>query len=206
MKNQEKNEIIKKHMIEYFDKAARQWNSIHSPRTKEIALKGIKRIEIKPGNKILDVGAGTGLLVPTIKSCEKIAYTGIEISSEMINHFKNNYPEEEILHQDFETECSLDKKFDIIILFDTLNLITNPTVLLRNSFNHLKEQGRFIAYQSRTRKEMLAWQEKQQYKGGKALLPDNKKIRELCDLSGFTVSEISDTEYFFMELLSVFGQ
>ena len=196
------NNLIKKDMIAYFNKMAPDWSSVHSDRTKRIASEAVRRIGIRQDDRILDVGAGAGILIPFLQYNGIPDYLGIEISMGMIDSFKAQHPHMNILYCDFEEECDLLKSFDTIIVFDTLHLMTNLNMILKNAMHHLENGGRFIAFQSRTRASMLGWQKNQQSRSKRSLLPDDSAILELCAPLGFTITEISDNRYFYMELLA----
>ncbi|MBW2109584.1 MAG: class I SAM-dependent methyltransferase [Deltaproteobacteria bacterium] len=64
----------------------------------------LKRIvavaDIRPRDTVLDVGAGTGILIPLLKMYRPKEIYACDLSQEMLNHLKNLYPDVHIITGD----------------------------------------------------------------------------------------------------------
>jgi len=103
----------------------------------------LELLDVKPGERILDLGCGTGYLASQIKAQGGII-TGIDPSADMIEKARINYPD-----VDFEVADGagfhFDEFFDAIFSNATLHWIKNADPVLKNVYRHLKPGGRFVA-------------------------------------------------------------
>jgi len=112
------------------------------------------RFLVPPGLKVLDLGCGTGHLLETLKPAVGV---GIDISSNMIDAARRNYPAERNPNLSFEvgdiekpeTLSGLEGPFDIIILSDTVGLMEDVETTLA-SLHSLSSNGTriIVAYYS----------------------------------------------------------
>lgn len=105
-----------------------------------------KLAELAPGNKILELGVGTGRIA--IPLAEKgFEVTGIDVSTGMINelHKKSNQVTTRVADM---RNVELDQKFDLVFLI--FNGITYALTLedqlatIKNAAHHLKKDGLFV--------------------------------------------------------------
>lgn len=99
-------------------------------------------LNAKPGERILDLGCGTGTLA------HEIAKTGAEVigidnSPEMIHQAKTNYPAIEFQIQDGEN-FRFDRLFDAVFSNAALHWMTKPQKVIACVRQCLKDQGRFV--------------------------------------------------------------
>lgn len=94
------------------------------------------------GEKILDVGCGTGQLTDIIHNAGAIV-TGIDASPEMIRSAKENYNNIKFFVKD-ATDFSFEEKFDAVFSNATLHWVNKQTEALQCIYNVLKEGGRFV--------------------------------------------------------------
>ncbi len=111
----------------------------------------ISRMNIMPGDKILDMGAGTGT-----NSCYMLAYlsgsgkiTGIDISDDMIEQFKkkcSTYPGVDILKMRADKELPFASEFDKVFISFVLHGLPQHArqVVIENAFKALRDRGEFF--------------------------------------------------------------
>ncbi len=100
-------------------------------------------LQAKPGERILDLGCGTGHLT------EKIAATGAEVmgvdkSAEMIRQARESYPGLRFEVMDAR-EIRFDGAFDAVFSNATLHWVTEPDKAVAGIARALKPGGRFVA-------------------------------------------------------------
>ncbi|HVB57407.1 MAG TPA: methyltransferase domain-containing protein [Candidatus Acidoferrales bacterium] len=97
----------------------------------------------KPGERILDLGCGTGHLTAEIAS-RGADVSGIDRSPEMIAAAKKQYP-----HLKFEVadarELAFGRQFDAVFSNAALHWILEPARVIRGAARALKPNGRFVA-------------------------------------------------------------
>ncbi len=99
-------------------------------------------LQAQPGQRILDLGCGTGTLA------HEIAKTGadviaIDISTEMIAQAKKHYPEVDFRVMDGQ-DFSFDKNFDAVFSNAALHWMLKASNVIQCVSHCLKNQGRFI--------------------------------------------------------------
>ncbi|MEN8154444.1 MAG: class I SAM-dependent methyltransferase [Acidobacteriota bacterium] len=111
--------------------------------------KAIKDLNLKSGEKILDLGCGTGR-----NDCLMLNYigeegniTGVEIGSEMKEKFKKNcnYPNIELLDKNIDEPLELKEKYDMAFISFVLHgfIQEKREKIIENVVSALKEGGRF---------------------------------------------------------------
>jgi SAM-dependent methyltransferase len=97
----------------------------------------------RSGERILDVGCGTGQLTARI-SASGARVVGIDSSGEMIRQARANYPEGDFRVADV-TNFSLGERFDAVFSNAALHWVTEPEAAVEHIAAHLKPGGRFAA-------------------------------------------------------------
>ena len=136
-------------IINYFDEMASIWDNavLHNKvRIREI----IKLSGMKEGDKILDVGSGTGILVDYIKEVNKLGEIyEVDCSQKMLNMARaKNYNDKNIqfLRLDIENDI-IDEVFDIIILYNSFAYLKNKIAAIeRLARNNLNNGGRIVIF------------------------------------------------------------
>jgi 2-polyprenyl-3-methyl-5-hydroxy-6-metoxy-1,4-benzoquinol methylase len=106
-----------------------------------------KYISAKAGQRVLDIGCGTGTLFELMG--KEIDYVGYDISQEYIDFAKNKYKDTPNARFYFkrvnEIEMS-EKDFDVVIAIGILHHLNDDEALklIELAFLHLKEGGRFV--------------------------------------------------------------
>ena len=118
------NSIISKILNLYYKKRVYSWNKMFK----------------NPG-KVLEVGCGNGFMLNHFKSL-KWEVLGVERNNETLDINNSNF-DIKIITPDVYS-VPLNEKFDLIILFQVLEHISNPNNLLEHLNKLLKEEGKII--------------------------------------------------------------
>jgi trans-aconitate methyltransferase len=100
-------------------------------------------LEVKPGERILDIGCGTGYLTQQIQN-QGAEVMGTDFSPEMIAQAKANYPDVSFAVAD-ASNFSVEEPFDAVFSNAALHWIHNQDGLMKSVYNALKPGGRFVA-------------------------------------------------------------
>lgn len=102
----------------------------------------LELLGVKPGERILDLGCGTGHLTKKIWE-EGAEVIGIDASPEMIAQAKENYPE-----LDFRVangaDFSFDESFNAVFTNATLHWIHDADGVIKSVYKALRQGGRFV--------------------------------------------------------------
>ena len=100
-------------------------------------------LDPKPGERILDLGCGTGQLTAEIAAAGA-GTLGIDSSPEMIGQARQNYPKLKFQLADARTFIS-PEPFDAVFSNAALHWIPDAPAVVRTVFQALKPGGRFVA-------------------------------------------------------------
>jgi trans-aconitate methyltransferase len=103
----------------------------------------VELLDPKPGERILDLGCGTGQL--TNKIAESGAeVTGLDASPEMIGQARQNYPQLRFVLQD-AAKMEFDQEFDAVFSNAALHWMLDAEGVARGVARALRPVGRFVA-------------------------------------------------------------
>ncbi len=100
-------------------------------------------LDARPGEKILDVGCGTGQLTAKIAASGAMV-TAIDSSAEMIAKARANCPDVELIHADIRSSTP-PPGFDAVFSNAVLHWVKEPDAAVANIARALKRGGRFVA-------------------------------------------------------------
>lgn len=133
----------------FFDSISDTWDANEIKSTPEKIRKILKKISVKKGDKILDLGTGTGVLIPYFsKYVGDSGYvTGIDLSSGMLNQAIKKFgklPNVRFIQSDFE-ENQIHGKYSLIMMYCVYPHIDDPVRLFHRLINeNLEDGGRII--------------------------------------------------------------
>lgn len=183
---------------EDFNKLAKDWAKNIPERNYEIARDLIEKLDVKAGRTVLDVAAGTGILLSILKDKGLSNYVAIDIAYKMVEEFLNIYPEADVRCLDFEQKLKLEYSFDYVIIFNSIPHFNDYDAIFDNAYNNLKEGGKFIISHARTRDGLKEHRKKIGHPQDKAEpIPTDAVLSELCERHGFRDIIIEDKDYFF---------
>ena len=102
----------------------------------------LELLAVKPGERILDLGCGTGDLAKQMQQ-SGAEVVGIDASPDMVAKAKSKFPGLDFSVVD-ATSFHFDEPFDAVFTNATLHWIKNADAVIQNVFNCLKPGGRFV--------------------------------------------------------------
>nr|WP_303740668.1 class I SAM-dependent methyltransferase [Lutispora saccharofermentans] len=182
---------------ENFSELAKEWAKNIPQKNFEIARDLIRKSNIKEGDSVLDVAAGTGILFSILKDKGLSNYVAVDITDKMVEEFLRIYPGIDVRCQDYEKALELEQNFDYIIIFNSIPHFNDYDAVFANSYNNLNEGGKFIICHARTRDGLKEHRKKIGYPPDKEEpIPTDAMLSELCERHGFNNITIEDEEYF----------
>ena len=103
----------------------------------------LSMLQAQPGERILDIGCGTGVLTHQLANSGAWV-TGIDKSPEMVAKAAQSFPAIEFLVQDV-VQLTLNQQFDAILSNATLHWVPKAAEAVRCMYQHLKSGGRLVA-------------------------------------------------------------
>lgn len=130
----------KQDIVAFFDRCAPNWDA-ELIKSDVIIGKILDNAEIGPGQDVLDVACGTGVMFPYYLERGVASVTGIDISPEMAKIAAGKYEQVKVICGDVE-ETVFDRKFDRIVVYNAFPHFPNPQRLIATLAGLLKEDGR----------------------------------------------------------------
>ena len=142
----------KQDVIEFFDRMAPSWDA-EMIKNDRIIGKILDNAEIEPGQDVLDVACGTGVMFPYYLERGVASITGIDISPEMAKIAEEKFAEESrvrVICGDVE-DVAFEKKFDRIVVYNAFPHFPKPKRLIKILAGLLKEDGRLTIAHGQSR-------------------------------------------------------
>lgn len=184
---------------DYFDNAARTWDEkFLTSRLSAFLEKLVPKFGLKLGQKVLDVGTGTGVLIPYLvkELGPKGSVIAIDFSENMVQecktkhkHLKNvNVKLGNIEEKQFPPET-----FDAVICFGVFPHLQNKQKVLQNIRSVLKSEGKLVISHAFSSEELKHHHEQVSNQSvAHDLLPKMDAMKNLLETTGFTNISIKD--------------
>ena len=108
----------------------------------------VETLKIKPGQRICDLGAGSGLFSRPLaqKAGDKGIVYAVDIDPEMLKHIDRTIADQKLTNIKTiigsETDPKLPEPVDLIVIIDTMHHIGNQTAYVKGLKRYLKRDGR----------------------------------------------------------------
>lgn len=185
----------------FFDRHAPLWDAYQTGETRAALARIFAAAGLPPGLRVLDVGSGTGILYPYFQAARASAYTGLDISPEMVRLFRAKHPEAVVIEADFESllPSVFPSPFDLVMIFNTFPHLRDEEAVFSRSHSLLTQGGRLIICHSMSRE---ALNEHHRRAGGAVagdVLISDLRFRDLYRRAGFSSIRVENGDLFYSE-------
>ena len=181
---------------EYFDQLAPTWHKELTQERRECLSNIVKESGIKPGYCVLDIGSGTGILLPFLMAelGDEGKIVALDFSAEMLGQAKAKTFQSivDFAQADVITLPLADNSADLAICNSVFPHFNDKSRALREIARVLKNNGRLVICHT-TSREMI--NQLHQSIGGTVandLLPHEFQLRELIKQAGLRISYFED--------------
>ena len=181
---------------EFFDRHAVSWDSQYNEDIASRIQELVNRFDIEEGKSILDVGCGTGILLPYLseKVKEKGLVFAVDFSWNMIFKAKKTKQKSHIHFINAEVEALplRDHIFDYVTCLDTFAHITNQKKAVYGMGRALKKGGRLFIAHTLGKRELAEYHRMAGVEVENDTLPEDAKMRWMMKNAGLEDIEIID--------------
>lgn len=135
--------------VDFFNRIAPVWDSMEVKSTSEKVREILDIVKIATGSKVLDLGTGTGVLLPFLSARvgENGMVVGVDFSEGMLDVARGKVGRlrnVELMCRDFESE-DIDGRFDVIMMYCVYPHLHRPVETLNKlKDRNLNTRGRII--------------------------------------------------------------
>jgi ubiquinone/menaquinone biosynthesis C-methylase UbiE len=182
----------------YFNEHADKWDSrFHTPNLSSFLEKLVPQFGLEHGQNILDVGTGTGILIPYLIKAVGPAgsVTAIDYSENMIQICKTKHSHLKNVNvelQDIEEDAFPAESFDAAICFGLFPHLENKEKALQNINHLLKAGSNLIIAHALSSEELKAHHNNASSAVVHDVLPEEAEMKQLLEQIGFTKISIKD--------------
>ncbi|MDS1002212.1 methyltransferase domain-containing protein [Clostridium sporogenes] len=185
---------------EFFNNLAEKWDSMcfHPKEKIEYIL---SKVDLKEGDRILDIGSGTGVLIPYLEN--KISNSGniaaLDIAENMlkVSKEKNKYSNLEFIVGDF-LEYESKKTFNCITAYSCYPHFKDKDRLADRAYDLLEEDGKLVIAHSESKEKINSRHKDVDHKIKSHILPNIKYTAELMEKHNFKTIYVEDNEEFYI--------
>lgn len=149
----QKSKMNKKLIASFFDSCAPWWDD-DMIRNEDVIAAILDNCGIGPGDHVLDVACGTGVLFPDYLKRQVASVTGIDISPEMARIAAEKFPQVQVICGDVES-TGFDRQFDRIMVYNAFPHFPNPGRLIRILAGMVRPGGRLSVAHGMSRAALL---------------------------------------------------
>jgi ubiquinone/menaquinone biosynthesis C-methylase UbiE len=183
---------------DYFDNAAEKWDSkFKTPKLISFLEKLVPQFNLKPGQQILDVGTGTGVLIPYLTKAVGSAglINAVDLSEKMVQKCKAKHKHVnnvDITVGNIEDTAFPVESFDAVICFGVFPHLENKRKALQNINKILKYGGKIIIAHALSSEELQIHHKKVSRHVAHAAIPPKNQMTQLLKQTKFIEISIKD--------------
>jgi ubiquinone/menaquinone biosynthesis C-methylase UbiE len=183
---------------EFFNAAAVTWDKrFQSKELINFLSQLVPTLNLKRSQKVLDVGTGTGILIPfLLKAIGSTGHvTAIDYAEKMIKICSSKYGHLSNVHLEVQNIEQLDfpsESFDAVTCFGLFPHLENKQEALRQINHVLKPRGKLIIVHALSSAEIKAHHHNASRAVAHDALPNNSEMRRLLKQAGFARIRITD--------------
>ncbi|RKD33789.1 class I SAM-dependent methyltransferase [Thermohalobacter berrensis] len=187
---------------EYFNSIAEKWDDMVEHNKQKLNIL-FKHINIEKGESVLDVGTGTGVLIPYIHNF--VGNNGeiyaIDLSEKMIEIAKKKYDFKNVKYfQGDVNKLNMENDFNSILCYSVFPHFPKKEDTINNLAKGLKRNGKLVIFHSQSREKINSIHKNIGGTVANDLLPPVDEIANMMMRAGLDVEkQIDNSDMFFIK-------
>lgn len=181
----------------FFDRISHDWDEEHStPEEEQRTREFTRHFELRAGERVLDVGCGTGRLIPFLK--ESIGEAGVLVEMDFswdmlsIGRLKHRFDHLYFFQGDAHRPALKDHCFTTVICMALFPHLSDKPGALREFRRLLRPGGTVFISHQMSREELNRFHKEVKGPVTRDLLPDEAEMTDYFDRAGFRDLSIRD--------------
>ena len=187
---------------DFFDEKAGVWDTITVHNLEKVQYFA-ELLGIQSGDRILDIGTGTGVMIPFY---EKYLVDGsvvaVDYSGKMIEAARSKYPEKEHPMVSYVVsdvyELKYDLEFDLVVCYSCFPHFVDQPLAVKILSRALRKGGRLVVAHSDSAKKINGVHMNGGVEIENDFLPSMERLKQMMRESGLTVTFERDDESYFI--------
>lgn len=144
----------KKEIISFFDRLAPEWDK-DTVKDDTVINTILDNAGVQAGVSVLDVGCGTGILMPYYLSRNVLKVRGLDISEKMIGIAEKKFADSRVSFTCADAETvKLDDLYDCCVIYNAFPHFPTPSLLIGNLAKHIRKGGRLTIAHGSSREDI----------------------------------------------------
>jgi len=140
----EESKAVAEHQRRRFNELVDVFDRPQPPEVMARLEEIVASAELRPGAVVLDVGTGTGVLIPLIQSYQPAAVLACDVAEKMLQRVQDRYPLVHTYHADIISLALASTSVDAIFMNGMYGNIADKPAACGNSSRMLRSGGRLV--------------------------------------------------------------
>ena len=130
----------------YFDERADSWDESGCSGESRVQGAVLSLVDLKPGDTVLDLGCGTGVMIPFYLAAQAGKIVAVDVSEKMVERAREKFGNEPSVELRASDALSLDEgeRFDAAVIYNAYPHFPDKLALVEKVYHMLKPSGRFV--------------------------------------------------------------
>lgn len=130
----------------YFDERADSWDESGCSGESRVQGAVLSLVDLKPGDTVLDLGCGTGVMIPFYLAAQAGKIVAVDVSEKMVERAREKFGNEPSVELRASDALSLDEgeRFDAAVIYNAYPHFPDKLALVEKVYRLLKPSGRFV--------------------------------------------------------------
>jgi ubiquinone/menaquinone biosynthesis C-methylase UbiE len=186
----------------FFDQRAKSWDEISVHNLEKVQYI-IELLEIQGDDRILDIGTGTGILIPFYeRHLVDGRIVAVDHSEKMIEVARSKYPEERHPLVSYMVsdvyELTHEAEFDLVVCYSCFPHFVDQPLVIRILSRALRQGGRLAVAHSDSARKINEIHMNGGVEIGKDFLPSMELLKQMMKESGLATTFERDDECYFI--------